>query len=424
MPLHKGKSKEVISENIREMEASGHPHDQAVAAALHNAHPKGGYAEGGEVMSEPGLQDVTASDFGPLLAALLSGGASEAPEAGEAALEIKGTPEIVENLASKVVPESQNPTSPFAQDLRNLWADTAHQQSGTSPLAQSVYKNPEAFKNPQNMFAHGGEVHDYSDQKYSANKHMVEETHEERHPEAEDREFMAEGGMVGFPRREKSGPALTKAPSKFADGGAVGYPTGNEDLPEAPDLMTEATTDPSDAFATLLRGGNPYKQPNISSTPAEIGPGLAGTGADYLNGRAAEALAKNPAPVFNPKAGLPPVPPVRPQLTTPLVPPTPQGYQIAPNPAVGQAQDYIQGQKEAYNQYGPEQQLALQQALQQKYGGLQGKGSVALGGLADAIMQGVARAGNPGFEEKIIGQQQANIKQATEAMQKAREANI
>ena len=37
MPLKPGRSRKVIGENIREMEASGHPHNQAVAAALHNA---------------------------------------------------------------------------------------------------------------------------------------------------------------------------------------------------------------------------------------------------------------------------------------------------------------------------------------------------------------------------------------------------
>jgi hypothetical protein len=37
MPLRKGKSKEVISGNIREMVASGHPRKQAIAAALNQA---------------------------------------------------------------------------------------------------------------------------------------------------------------------------------------------------------------------------------------------------------------------------------------------------------------------------------------------------------------------------------------------------
>jgi hypothetical protein len=41
MPLHKGKSKKVIGENISEMEASGHPHKQAVAAALSQARKAG-----------------------------------------------------------------------------------------------------------------------------------------------------------------------------------------------------------------------------------------------------------------------------------------------------------------------------------------------------------------------------------------------
>ena len=37
MPLKEGSSQEAVSENISEMVASGHPHDQAVAAALENA---------------------------------------------------------------------------------------------------------------------------------------------------------------------------------------------------------------------------------------------------------------------------------------------------------------------------------------------------------------------------------------------------
>ena len=41
MPLKEGKSKEVISENIREMVHSGHPQKQAVAAALDQARKSG-----------------------------------------------------------------------------------------------------------------------------------------------------------------------------------------------------------------------------------------------------------------------------------------------------------------------------------------------------------------------------------------------
>ncbi len=41
MPLSKGKSKAVISNNIREMVAAGHPQNQAVAAALNTARKSG-----------------------------------------------------------------------------------------------------------------------------------------------------------------------------------------------------------------------------------------------------------------------------------------------------------------------------------------------------------------------------------------------
>lgn len=37
MPLKSGKSKKIVSENIREMIHAGHPKDQAVAASLSKA---------------------------------------------------------------------------------------------------------------------------------------------------------------------------------------------------------------------------------------------------------------------------------------------------------------------------------------------------------------------------------------------------
>lgn len=41
MPLKKGKSKKVIGKNIAEMEESGHPKNQAIAAALNQARKSG-----------------------------------------------------------------------------------------------------------------------------------------------------------------------------------------------------------------------------------------------------------------------------------------------------------------------------------------------------------------------------------------------
>lgn len=41
MPLLKGKSKKIVSENIREMVNAGHPQKQAVAASLNQARKSG-----------------------------------------------------------------------------------------------------------------------------------------------------------------------------------------------------------------------------------------------------------------------------------------------------------------------------------------------------------------------------------------------
>lgn len=41
MPLSKGKSKSIIGKNISEMEKSGHPKNQSIAAALNEARASG-----------------------------------------------------------------------------------------------------------------------------------------------------------------------------------------------------------------------------------------------------------------------------------------------------------------------------------------------------------------------------------------------
>ncbi len=46
----------------------------------------------------------------------------------------------------KDVPESQNPTAPFAEELRQKWANAALEQSGTPIKTRAYYMNPEDFK--------------------------------------------------------------------------------------------------------------------------------------------------------------------------------------------------------------------------------------------------------------------------------------
>jgi len=43
MPLHTGKSKKVIGENIKEMEGAGHSKKQSIAAALNQARKSGAH---------------------------------------------------------------------------------------------------------------------------------------------------------------------------------------------------------------------------------------------------------------------------------------------------------------------------------------------------------------------------------------------
>jgi len=112
MPLKPGKSKAVVSENIREMVKSGHPQKQAVAASLRNARTSQSYGH------SP-AQNVQAFDDGSLK--------EQPPRVGL----VTGTPQ-----------RYTNPTSVGRPRLEQ-------QEDGTgSPRVTQVTKGPAAYPTP------------------------------------------------------------------------------------------------------------------------------------------------------------------------------------------------------------------------------------------------------------------------------------
>jgi len=131
--------------------------------------------------------------------------------------------------------------------------------------------------------------------------------------------------------------------------------------------------------------------------------------ADQVDHYADGGVVDAPPPQFDPNAGMPPAP---------AAPP------VAP---VGNADDitkYIGQQKQQLGNYGPEQQMAVSKNLLGAQNSTQGRVANAGAGLADALMQGVARAGNPGFQQNLQNRQQAQAGTQMEALKGAREANV
>lgn len=129
------------------------------------------------------------------------------------------------------------------------------------------------------------------------------------------------------------------------------------------------------------------------------------TSTDTVKGYADGGVIDAPPPTFDPNSGLPPTP-------APIA---------APGPDMT---GYVQQQKSQLGQYGPEQQQALTNSIIQRRnspGSLIGQG---LAGLGDALVQGVAGKGNPGFLNNIQNRQneQGNLQIA--GMKNAREANM
>ena len=128
----------------------------------------------------------------------------------------------------------------------------------------------------------------------------------------------------------------------------------------------------------------------------------------------ASLSAPPPAPVFNPSGGLPPPAAPPPMMLPPAV--APSGQDGLPS--------YLAQQQAMLNKYGPEDQMALEQAIQKQRTGLVPNLALAGTGLADAIMQGVARAGPSNFQSNLQNRLDKNQEGQRQALEHAQTANL
>lgn len=178
----------------------------------------------------------------------------------------------------------------------------------------------------------------------------------------------------------------------LANNKAKGLP-GVPAMPGVQDTPPPANEPPIQAYAT---GGIIGFDPNeITDT----------SGIDALRD------APPPSPSFNPKVGLPPEIPAPP----PSVP--------SPSPSNNAITDYLVAQKAQLGKYGPEEQMAVSKNLLGAQNGIQGRVANGLSTFADALMQGVAGKGNPGFAKALQERQQNQANMQLGALQGANASN-
>jgi hypothetical protein len=142
-------------------------------------------------------------------------------------------------------------------------------------------------------------------------------------------------------------------------------------------------------------------------------------------------LTQNQAPIAGPDFNTPQIAPQAQkqpvqQAQEPAQPPQPppQLPGMPPGTNPDEIAQYIQGQKKKIGQYGPEQQLELQNQLINQKQGLGNRLVSGAKGFSDALMQGVARAGNPGNQQAFENQLNEQGNQQMGTLARAGEQNM
>lgn len=216
-------------------------------------------------------------------------------------------------------------------------------------------------------------------------------------------------------------------------------------IPITPEMKTD-----------ILGKGQPMWQ-----VPTAIGSGA--IGASKAEGNTMNRIQTDQEHKFNPRAGLPPgmamgglvdpygvdsgdsgtgsgiqgappmptLPPIGtpPPPIAPPVSPQPQAPALVPPSASSPSgsndlQDFLSKQNAGLDKYGPEQQMAVEQDILKRRHGLGSITGNAMTGFADALMQGVARAGSSNFQQNLQNRNDKTEEGMRTAMQNAQTGKV
>lgn len=124
-----------------------------------------------------------------------------------------------------------------------------------------------------------------------------------------------------------------------------------------------------------------------------------------------------PAPVAPPA-----MPPQAPQVPAGLPPSRP--IPGMPNVPHQELEDYLSKKRQAISRFGPDEEMNLQNQLDNRRNSLGYKVTDAGKGFADALMQGVARAGNPGWQNQFENQENRIAQGQMDTFRSARDTNM
>lgn len=112
------------------------------------------------------------------------------------------------------------------------------------------------------------------------------------------------------------------------------------------------------------------------------------------------------------------VPPAAPATPPPQLPGMPAGM------TVDSLTPYLTRQRTQTQRFGPDQVMALQESLNKRQNSFGNRLTSGLKGFADAIMMGVAQAGNPGWQQAYDQSEQQFSQDQRNALKDASDANI